>query len=82
VPVYDGLSGPIIRRLDHDVTHLQKHGRDFWLRLVSRRFHVVAWQGLVRYLLPGGVYLNWPTTVFRRHTPAIAVVARLDGAAR
>ena len=81
VPVYDGLSGPIIRRLDHDVTHLQKHGRDFWLRLVSARFRVLAWHGLVRYLLPGGVYLNWPTTIWRRHTPAIAVVARLDGAA-
>jgi len=81
VPVYDGLSGPIIRLLDHDVTHLQKHGRSFWLRLASRRFRVLAWQGLVRYLLPGGVYLNWPTRMGRRHAPAIAVVARLNGAA-
>ena len=80
VPVYDGLSGPVIRRLDHDVTHLQKHGRGFWLDLVSRRFRVVAWHGLVRYLLPGGVYLNWPTRLGRRHAPAIAVVARLNGA--
>ncbi len=79
VPVYDGLSGPIIRLLDHDVTHLQKHGREFWLRLASRRFQVLAWQGLTRYLLPGGVYLNWPTTIWRHHTPAIAVVARLNG---
>jgi SAM-dependent methyltransferase len=82
VPVYDGLSGPVIRRLDNDVTHLQKHGRGFWLQLVSRRFRVLAWHGLIRYLLPGGIYLNWPTTIGRRHTPAIAVVAQLSGAAR
>jgi hypothetical protein len=80
VPVYDGLSGPIIRLLDQDVTHLQKHGRSFWLHLASRRFRVLAWHGLVRYLLPGGVYLNWPTRLCRQHTPAIAVVARLNGA--
>lgn len=77
VPVYDGLSGPFIRQLDRDPTHVHKRGRNFWLALASERFDVVDWCGIVRYLLPGGVYLNWPTHLMRRHTPAIAVVARL-----
>jgi len=77
VPVYDGLSGPIIRMLDHDPTHVHKNGRRFWLDLAAERFRVVDWYGITRYLLPGGIYLNWPTRWLRRHTPAVAVVARM-----
>jgi SAM-dependent methyltransferase len=76
VPVYDGLSGPIIRRLDRDPTHLHKQPRAFWLQLAQARFDVQDWFGLVRYLLPGGLYVNWATRALRRHAPAIAVVAR------
>ena len=76
VPVYDGLSGPIIRRLDRDPTHLHKNPRAFWLDLVRARFEVQDWLGLVRYLLPGGLYLCWSTRALRRHAPAILVIAR------
>jgi SAM-dependent methyltransferase len=76
VPVYDGLSGPVIRRLDRDPTHVHKCGRRFWLDLASRRFEVIDWCGIVRYLLPGGIYVNWPSRICRAHTPAVAIVAR------
>jgi SAM-dependent methyltransferase len=82
VPVYDGLSGPIIRRFDRDPTHLYKCGRRFWLDLSRERFHVVDWCGVVRYLLPGGIYLNWPTRLLRHHAPAVAIVARHKAHAR
>jgi hypothetical protein len=36
----------------------------------------VQWQGILRYLLPGGYYLHLVTEDLRRHTPAIIVVAR------
>jgi SAM-dependent methyltransferase len=76
VPVYDGLSAPIIRVLDRDPTHLHKRPRSFWLDLAQSRFDVREWFGLVRYLLPGGWYFNWATRAMRHHAPAVAVVAR------
>jgi SAM-dependent methyltransferase len=76
VPVYDGLSGPIIRRLDRDPTHVHRRERTFWLSLIGRQLQIESWCGIVRYLLPGGWYLNWPTKALRRHAPAVAIVAR------
>jgi SAM-dependent methyltransferase len=78
VPVYDGLSGPIIRALDRDATHIHKWRRDAWIRWASERFKVITWEGIVRYLLPGGCYLHLPTRAFRQHTPAILVACRRD----
>ena len=77
VPVYDGLTGPLIRFLDRDPTHVHKKGRDFWLDKVSVHFRIVDWWGICRYLLPGGFYCHVVTRPFRRHTPAIACLARL-----
>lgn len=79
VPVYDGASGPIIRLLDRDPTHLHKTGRDAWLAWAAERFELLEWWGILRYLLPGRVYLHLPTRRFRRHTPAILVAARRPG---
>lgn len=76
VPVYDGLSGPLVRLLDKDPTHLHRWGRQAWLDWTERRFELLDWQGVVRKLLPGGVYLHRPTRRLRAHAPAIAVVAR------
>jgi len=76
VPVYDGLSGPMIRLLDRDPTHLHKWPRQRWLDWAARHFSVVEWSGIVRYLLPGGYYLHLVTRLFRRHAPAIIVIAR------
>jgi SAM-dependent methyltransferase len=76
VPVYDGLTGPLIRLLDRDPTHLHKRSRRFWLEWASAGFEVVDWWGIYRYLLPGGCYLHWPTRRLRHFTPAVAVVAR------
>ena len=76
VPVYDGPTGPIIRRLDRDETHVHKRSREFWLDWARRDFNVLDWRGITRYLLPGGWYLHWPTRRMRRYTPAVAVVAR------
>lgn len=76
VPVYDGITGPVIRLLDHDPTHLHKRSRDFWLDRMSSYFRVSEWWGIYRYLLPGGFYCHLVTKSFRRHTPAIACLAR------
>jgi SAM-dependent methyltransferase len=76
VPVYDGPTGPIVHLLDRDETHVHKRSREFWLRWARERFTVVDWLGLCRYLLPGGYYVHWTTRLWRRFTPAIAVVAR------
>lgn len=75
VPVYDGLSGPIIRALDRDPTHVHKRPRDFWLDWAAERFAVARWCGVLRYLLPGRLYLHLPTRLLRGHTPAILVAA-------
>ena len=55
VPVYDGPTGPIIRALDQDPTHVHKQSRDFWLSCVSERFCLIDWRGIYRYLVGGRV---------------------------
>lgn len=82
VPVYDGLSGPLIRILDRDPTHVHQEPRSFWLRWAAERFRVLEWWGVLRYLLPGGFYLHLPTRRGRAHTPAILVAARWEGGGR
>lgn len=76
VPVYDGLCGPIVRKLDKDPTHIHKLARREWLAWVERHFSIIEWWGMLRYLLPGRLYLHLPTRLGRAHTPAILVVAR------
>jgi len=82
VPVYDGLSGPLIRCLDKDVTHVHRWPRARWLTWAAEHFEVVEWAGILRYLVPGVKrYLHVPTHAGRGHTPAIAVVCRRGGKA-
>ena len=76
VPVYDGLSGPVIRVLDRDPTHIHKWPRKRWLEWASGHFAVLEWKGILRYLLPMKYYLHVTTHAFRHHTPAIIVVCR------
>lgn len=64
VPVYDGPTGPLIRWLDTDETHVHKQPRRFWLDWARRRGFLVTvedWWGIYRYLLPGGLYVHLPT---------------------
>ena len=79
VPVYDGLSGPVIKLLDKDPTHVHKRERAFWIDWASRHFSVLEWQGLLRYLLPGGYYMHVVTRSARGHVPAICVACRARG---
>ncbi len=76
VPVYDGPLGWVVQLLDKDPTHVHKNGRDFWLSWASKSFEIVEWQGTYRYLTPIGVYMHFPSRLFRRWSPAIAVVVR------
>lgn len=78
VPVYDGPTGPIIRLLDRDETHVHKESRDFWLDWTRKHFTLVDWWGIYRYLMPGGLYPHMATRIWRRATPAIAVLARRE----
>ena len=76
VPVYDGVTGPLIRLLDRDETHVHKRSRNFWLRWTRENFVLLEWWGIYRYLFPGLGYVHVPTRLWRRFTPAIAVIAR------
>lgn len=75
VPVYDGPTGVLVRLLDRDPTHVHKRSRKFWVDWASANFGLLEWQGVVRYLLPGGIYVHAPTRALRAVAPAIAVVA-------
>jgi len=76
VPVYDGPTGPVIRLLDRDPTHLHRESRDFWLSLARDHFEPLDWWGVTRYLFPNGFYLHAVTHRWRRFTPAIACLLR------
>jgi SAM-dependent methyltransferase len=76
VPVYDGVTGPLIRLLDKDETHVHKRSRDFWLGWARENFVLLDWCGIYRYLIPGLGYAHLPTRLWRRFTPAIAVMAQ------
>jgi SAM-dependent methyltransferase len=76
VPVYTGVTGPLVRLLDRDVTHVHRRSRSFWLEWAGAVFDIVGWWGIYRYLLPGGHYWHWPTRRLRHVSPAIAVSAR------
>ena len=75
VPVYDGILGPAIRRLDRDPTHVHKEGRQFWLDWASRSLDVLEWHGIFRYL-SGRYYIHVPTRRLRSNATAILVVCR------
>ncbi|NWG13306.1 MAG: class I SAM-dependent methyltransferase [Acidobacteria bacterium] len=79
VPVYDGPTGPLIRALDRDPTHIHRKSRAYWLERTSVHFNIVSWWGIYRYLFPGGYYLHVVTRVLRRCSPAIACLAQVRG---
>ncbi len=76
VPVYDGPTGPVIRILDRDPTHVHRRGRRYWLSLAGERFHLIDWWGIYRFLFPGGLYPHLVTRALRRYSPAIACLLR------
>lgn len=75
VPVYDGVTGPLVRLLDRDPTHIHKRSRDFWIDLIESRFDSLWWHGIHRYLLIGSIYLHRPTRRLRSVSAAILVSA-------
>ena len=76
VPVYDGPTGPIIRFLDRDPTHVHKKVRRFWLECGGAGLQLSEWWGIFRYCLPGGHYIHAVTRLWREYCPAIACVLR------
>jgi SAM-dependent methyltransferase len=76
VPVYSGITGPLVRLLDRDDTHVHRRSRSFWLEWAGAAFDLVEWWGIYRYLFPGGYYWHRPTWRLRRVSPAIAVSVR------
>ncbi len=75
VPVYDGPLGWLVRRLDHDPTHVHRRERAFWLREVSRCFEILDVLGVWRYFLLNRFYLNWVSRPSRWLATAILIVA-------
>jgi SAM-dependent methyltransferase len=76
VPVYDGVLGKVVERLDKDPTHVHKRGRDFWLDWAAGHFEVVDWHGVFRYLVAGRGYIHIHTRRFRRQGSAVLAVCR------
>ena len=76
VPVYDGITGPIVRILDKDPTHLHKLARHSWLRLFAEHFDDVEWHGIYRILVTKSLYLHRPTSRLRNATAAILLSGR------
>ena len=76
VPVYDGVLGPLINRLDKDPTHIHKEGRAFWLNWAAQHFEVLEWHGIFRYLIGAGPYVHYPTGRLRRQATAVLVYCR------
>lgn len=77
VPVYDGPLGPLVHALDKDPTHVHKRSRNFWLDLISGRFEIVRYEGILRYLLPGtALYVHAPSRSIAPVSPAVAIVGR------
>ena len=76
VPVYDGPTGPVVRWLDRDPTHVHRISRAAWLSSLRARFPALDWHGIFRYLLPGGYYVHVPTRRLRRFAPAIGCIGR------
>jgi SAM-dependent methyltransferase len=83
VPVYDGPLGWLVRRLDHDPTHVSKLGRGDWLtRLSAIGFDVVEHGGILRKLVAGRVYVHIvrPQALLRAAGSALYFVARKPAA--
>jgi 2-polyprenyl-3-methyl-5-hydroxy-6-metoxy-1,4-benzoquinol methylase len=76
MPVYDGLVGKIVMKLDKDTTHINKFSRFKWLEILAQEFDVLEWQGVFRYLFFSRIYANIPTKLLRKYSPAIMVVCK------
>lgn len=76
VPVYDGLVGRLVDLLDKDETHVHKKSRWWWIERVAEHFEILEWFGIWRYLLPLGLYVNFPTKWLRNFSPSIMLIAR------
>jgi len=78
VPVYDGITGPLIRALDRDPTHVHKKSRKFWTDLLDTRLDRVEWHGIYRYMISKSRYVHRPTRRLRETAPAILITAFKD----
>jgi len=78
VPVYDGITGPLIRALDRDPTHVHKRSRRFWTDLLDTHLDRVEWHGIYRYMISKSRYVHRPTRRLRETTPAILITAFKD----
>jgi len=77
LPVYGGMSGPFIKLLDNDKTHIHKYSREFWLKKIEiEGFTLLEWGGIFRYLFFQKYYFHYPTIFLRDHAPAIFILAK------
>jgi SAM-dependent methyltransferase len=76
VPVYDGPLGWLVRLLDRDPTHVHKRSRQFWTGWIQRRFELIHYTGVFRWLTSGGYYIHWPVPALTSISPAILICAR------
>ncbi len=75
VPVYDGPLGKLVDRLDHDLTHIHRRERRFWIQELTAHFQVVDVLGIWRYFLLNCFYLNVVSRPSWRVATALMIVA-------
>ena len=76
VPVYDGPTGPFVKLLDRDKTHVHRNSRASWLEWAQKHFKVIDRLGIYRCMLPGGAYIHVASGKMRNISPAIAVIVQ------
>lgn len=79
VPVYDGPLGWLVRRLDHDPSHVWKWSRRAWTEALRRQgFEIVESGGILHRLVMKRwyVHVTRPTPVVRRVGSALWFAAR------
>ncbi|MCU0608236.1 MAG: class I SAM-dependent methyltransferase [Chitinispirillaceae bacterium] len=77
VPVYDGLTGILVDKLDNDPTHIHKKSRIFWKdKLREHGLFIAETAGMFRYFLLNRWYIHFGHALLWPVSPAIFMIAR------
>lgn len=75
VPVYDKIIGKIVKRFDHDETHIWKESREFWInKLQLSGYKILCAIGMWRYFLMNKYYLFLGSQYIFQYSPAIMII--------
>jgi 2-polyprenyl-3-methyl-5-hydroxy-6-metoxy-1,4-benzoquinol methylase len=76
MPVYDGIAGKIVEKIDKDPTHIHKESRSFWIdQLKQNGFKIIEYKGIMRCFFLNQYYIHKITRTLRGYAPAILIIA-------